>query len=79
MDLRFSQRTGKGSGGSLVQKLLKGLGHMWGFPKIRGTSYGGPDNKDYSILGSILGSPHFGKVPCMCARIVVPYLGGRVP
>ena len=36
----------------------------WGFPKIRGTFFwGGPHNKDYSILGSILGSPYFGKLP----------------
>ena len=33
------------------------------FPKIRGTLFGGPQNKDYSILGSILGSPSFGKLP----------------
>ena len=33
------------------------------FPKIRGTNFGGPHNKDYSILGSILGSPYFGKLP----------------
>ena len=35
------------------------------FPKIRGTLLGGPynkDYKDYSILGSILGSPCFGKL-----------------
>ena len=25
--------------------------------------FGGPFNKDYSILGSILGSPYFGKLP----------------
>ena len=37
---------------------------MWGFPKIRGTFFGGSHNKDYSILGSILGSPYFGKLPC---------------
>ena len=24
---------------------------------------GGPNNKDYNILGSILGSPYFGKLP----------------
>ena len=30
---------------------------IWGFPKIRGTFFGGPNNKDHSILGSILGSP----------------------
>ena len=27
----------------------------WEFPKIRGTFLGGLNNKDYSILGSILG------------------------
>ena len=37
---------------------------MWGFPKIRGTFFGGPHNKDYNILGSILGSTYFGKLPC---------------
>ena len=36
---------------------------IWWFPKIRGTFLGCPHNKDYSILGSILGSPDFGKVP----------------
>ena len=35
---------------------------MWGFPKIRGTTLG--HNKDCSILGSILGSPYLGKLPC---------------
>ena len=34
-----------------------------GFPKIRGTFFGCPYNKDYSILGSILGYPNFGKLP----------------
>ena len=29
---------------------------MWGFPKIRGNLVG-PYNKDYSIVGSTLGSP----------------------
>ena len=28
---------------------------MWGFPRIRGTFLGGPNNTDYSIWGSILG------------------------
>ena len=32
-----------------------------GFPKIR-VPFGGPYNKDYSILGSILGSPYCGKL-----------------
>ena len=33
--------------------------------KHRGVSqnFGGPHSKDYSILGSILGSPYFGKLP----------------
>ena len=35
---------------------------IWRF-KIMGTFFGGPYNKDYSILGSILGSPYFGKLP----------------
>ena len=35
---------------------------IWEFPKIRGTLFGGPHVKDYCILGSILGSPHFGKL-----------------
>ena len=30
---------------------------------MRGTFFGGPHNKDYSILGSILGFPYFGKLP----------------
>ena len=29
---------------------------IWGFPKIRGTILGVSRRKDYSILGSILGS-----------------------
>ena len=33
------------------------------FPKIRGTLFVGPYNKDYTILGYILGSPFFGKLP----------------
>ena len=36
---------------------------IWGFPKIRGTLFGGPHNKDYSILGSIWGFPYLGKLP----------------
>ena len=34
-----------------------------GLSQIRGTLFRGPYNKDYSILGSILGSPCFGKLP----------------
>ena len=29
-----------------------------GFPKVKVTQFRGPHNKDYSILGSILGSGH---------------------
>ena len=42
--------------------LTMALSRIWGFPKIRGTILG-VHNKDYSILGSILGSPYFGKLP----------------
>ena len=39
------------------------LGIVYGsFPKL-GVPFWGPNNKDYSILGSILGSPYFGKLP----------------
>ena len=34
--------------------------YIWGCPKIRGTLFEGPHTKDYSILGSILGSPVLG-------------------
>ena len=33
-----------------------------GFPKL-GVPFWGSQDKEYSILGSILGSPHFGKLP----------------
>ena len=39
------------------------LGLIWGFPKIRGTIWRGPHNKDYGLLVSILGSACFGKLP----------------
>ena len=38
-------------------------GSIWGIPKIGGYLFGGPNNKDYSILGSILGYLYFGKLP----------------
>ena len=41
---------------------------MWGFPTSRGTFLGGPHNKDYSILGSILGYPDSGKLPYVPAK-----------
>ena len=40
------------------------LGYIWVVPKIRGTYLRVPIiRKDYSILGSILGSPYLGKLP----------------
>ena len=36
---------------------------IWGFPIIMDTFLGGSYNKDCSVLGSILGSPYFGKLP----------------
>ena len=34
-----------------------------------GSLFGGPYNKDSSILGSILGSPYFGELPCQQERV----------
>ena len=34
-----------------------GVSQIWGY------HFRGPHNKDYSILGSILGSPYIGKLP----------------
>ena len=34
------------------------MGEHGGFPKFRGTLFGCPNNEDYSILGSIFGSPY---------------------
>ena len=39
--------------------------------KIKETSLGGPNNKDYSILGSLLGYPHFGKLPYIYIYIYI--------
>ena len=35
-----------------------------GVSQNEGYHSGGPHNKDYDILGSILGSGYFGKLPC---------------
>ena len=32
-------------------------------PQIRGIFLGGPYHRDYGILGSMLGSPYFAKLP----------------
>ena len=42
---------------------VQGIHLYGGFPKIRGSLLGNPYNKDYSILGSILRYPYFGKLP----------------
>ena len=42
---------------------------VWEFPKIRGTLFGGPYNKDPSIWGTILGSPIFGNCHIQLDRI----------
>ena len=49
-----------------------------------GTLLGGPHNKDYSICGSILGSPHFGNLPfdlyncivcfCFSEKVIISHL-----
>ena len=44
---------------------------IWYFPKIKGTLVGGPDKKDYSILGSRLGFLFFGKLPYF---LVYPFI-----
>ena len=45
-----------------AQDRVDSLVILWKFPKTRGTFLGSPYNKDYSSLGSILGSPCFGKL-----------------
>ena len=51
-----------------------GFRYSWGFPKIRGTLFESPNNKDCNILGSILGSPYFGKLPFIRAPMFSPRL-----
>ena len=36
---------------------------IWGFPKLGVPPFGGPQNRDCSILGFIFGSRCFGKLP----------------
>ena len=57
---RYAKALGTGNGHA-ARLILGGLN--WGFPKIGGYPFGGPNNKDYGIFGSILGSPYFGKLP----------------
>ena len=42
--------------------------NKWGFPKIMGTLSGGAYNKEFSILGALMGCPLFGKLPNRTAR-----------
>ena len=49
----------------IMEKKMKTTMYNLGFPIIMCTFLGGPYNKDYSILGSILGSPYFGKLPAL--------------
>ena len=42
-----------------------------GVSQNEGYLLGGPHNKDYSILGSILGSPYLGKLPCVQLALYV--------
>ena len=44
--------------------------HIWGFPKIRGTSLG---VEGYSTLGSILGPPILGNYHMLCHLTLVDY------
>ena len=44
---------------SLIDCYYSRCDDIWGFPKISR----GPNKQDYSILGSIIGSPYFGKLP----------------
>ena len=48
-----------------------------GFPEL-GVAFWGPYNKDYSILGSILGSPYFEKLPytrCILIMVATEFIG----
>ena len=40
--------------------LMSNKQQIWEFPKIRGTLFWGPYNKDLTIKDTILGSPIFG-------------------
>ena len=47
----------RGKGLKCIPNAYMGVSQDWGYP------FEGPNNEDYSILGSILGSPYFGKLP----------------
>ena len=46
-----------------------GISSNWGHP------FGGPHDKDYGILGCILGCPYFGKLPNMDVVYNIPCCG----
>ena len=48
-----------------------------GISQNYGYLFGGPNNKGYSILGSILGYPNFGKQPYILYSYMEPY-GSRL-
>ena len=41
---------------------------------MRGTEFGGPSSKDYSILWSIEGFPDFGKLQCQEDKLLLKVL-----
>ena len=55
----------------LRSMLASGGANIWEIPQIRGTIFGGPHNMDYSILGSKLGPPNFGKLPYTSSNIIL--------
>ena len=46
-----------------------GVSQNWGY------HFRGPNKKDYSIFGSILGSPYFGELPCSLSRSSIAVMG----
>ena len=61
-----------------THRAFKGLGgRVQEGPNIhlpkKGYLFRGPNNKDYSILGSILGSPYLGKLPYTLTKKGLPY------
>ena len=53
---------------------------LWGVPKMRGTVFGGPQNKDPTILGYYIGVPYFRKLSYdSMYEITRPYWAARNP
>ena len=53
----------KGFSGEGFRSRMQGSVEDLGVSQNHGYHFGGPNNKDYSILGSMLESPYFGKLP----------------